>query len=228
MKKILKNILVFISYFVFDILLIIIQSLLIYIFKLYNINLSSNIAFKSIYLISGSLLYMIFILLIYKEEIKNDLNDLKIKGINLIVKYIPIYIIGILLMGFTNISLQGITNIPVSDNEEAVRQTIKLLPIYMSFSVSLFAPIVEEIIFRKTFRNIINNNYLFIVISGIIFGLVHITGNININAFLMSIPYMIMGIDFAYIYYKSENIFTTMILHSIHNTVLLIFQFIGG
>ena len=54
------------------------------------------------------------------------------------------------------------------------------------------------------------------------------TGHEGINEILMGIPYIIMGLDFAYIYAKTKNIFTTMTLHSIHNLTLLIIQFIGG
>lgn len=224
MKKIYKNIIMFMSYFAFDIILIMIN----YMLSLYGINLTSNNISKTLYLMGGSLLYLIFVLFMYKDEIIIDLKDLKKNGLNLIIKYAPIYLIGIIFMGITNIIMQNITNMPISENEINVRQSIKLLPVYMSFSVVIFAPIVEEIIFRKTFRNIIKNNYLFIIISGTIFGIVHISGEININSFLMSIPYIVMGLDFAYIYYKSNNIFTTITLHSIHNTILLIFQLIGG
>ena len=99
----------------------------------------------------------------------------------------------------------------------------------MSFSTVLYAPLVEEITFRKTFRNIINDKILFILISGIMFGIIHVGISSNTtNDLLMIIPYLIMGIDFSYIYYKSDNIFTTITIHSIHNLVLLIIQFIGG
>ena len=67
-----------------------------------------------------------------------------------------------------------------------------------------------------------------IIISGLIFGLIHISGDVTINNFLMSIPYMIMGWTFGYIYYESDNIFTTMTLHFVHNTILFILQIIGG
>ena len=67
------------------------------------------------------------------------------------------------------------------------------------------------------------------IISGFIFGLVHtnITDN-TFNDFLVAIPYIIMGIDFSYIYSKSDNIFTTIIYHSMHNLILLLIQLIGG
>ena len=39
---------------------------------------------------------------------------------------------------------------------------------------------------------------------------------------------ILMGLIFAYIYYDSNNIFSTIIIHSVHNLILLILQFIGG
>lgn len=215
-KKIIFNLFIFLGYFAYDILIT-------FVFLLLNIN--SNKA-KSIYLIITSIIYLLLLIYLYRNELKDDLG--KFKLIN-VVKYIPIYIIGVLLMAYSNSLISNITNADISKNEELVREYIKLLPIYMSFSTVIYAPIVEEITFRKTFKNIFNNKYLFIIISGCIFGLVHISfSSTTFNDFLMIIPYIIMGIDFSYIYYKSDNIFTTITLHSIHNLILLIIQFIGG
>ena len=52
-------------------------------------------------------------------------------------------------MGVTNTIISGFTNMNISSNESSVREYIKLLPIYMSFSTVIYAPIVEEITFRK-------------------------------------------------------------------------------
>lgn len=215
-RKIMFNIFVFLGYFAYDILIT-------FVFLILNINTDKA---KGVYLIITSIIYLLFLIYLYRKELIDDLG--KFKLIN-VVKYIPIYIIGILLMAYSNSLLSNITNIDISKNEELVRQYIKTLPIYMSFSTVVYAPIVEEITFRKIFKNIFNNKYLFIILSGCIFGLVHMSLiSTTFNDFLMIIPYIVMGIDFSYIYYKSDNIFTTITLHSIHNLILLIIQFIGG
>lgn len=223
MKNILKNTAMFFAYFIYEIIILIGIILL----KKVGIDFSNN-KIKSVYLIITSLIYIIFVTFMYRKELKNDLINFKQNGIKLLRKYLPIYILGIILMGVLNVIISNITNVPISNNEQNVRETIKLMPIYMFFSVSIYAPIVEEITFRKTFKNIFQNKYLFIIISGIVFGLIHISGEITFNNFLMSIPYMTMGWIFGYIYYKSDNIFTTITLHSIHNTFLFIMQIIGG
>lgn len=223
MKNIIKNTCMFFAYFIYEIIVLVVMLLL----KNAGIDFN-NSTYKSIYLIITSLIYIIFAVFIYKDELKEDFNKFKKDGGKLFLKYLPIYIVGIILMGALNIIISKITNSVISNNEQTVRETIKLMPIYMFFSVSIYAPIVEEITFRKTFKNILHNKYLFIIVSGLIFGLIHISGDVTINNFLMSIPYMVMGWTFGYIYYESDNIFTTMTLHFVHNTILFILQIIGG
>lgn len=221
--KIFKNLIMFFMYFFYDIIIAIIINIL-------NIDVTkfSNMG-KNIYLITTNLGYIIFIIFVYKKEIMSDLKDFKKNGLKYFIKYIPIYALGLIAMSLSNIILYEITNVQISNNEQLVRDYIKIFPIYMTFSCVIYAPIVEEITFRKTFRNIINNKYFFILTSGIIFGLIHITGDtIGINEYLLSIPYILMGTCLAYIYYKSNNIFTTITIHSIHNFILLMIQFIGG
>ena len=72
----------------------------------------------------------------------------------------------------------------------------------------------------------VKNKYVFIILSGLIFGILHISDYTNATEILFGIPYVIMGIDFAYIYYKTDNIFTTMSYHMMHNLILLVIQFI--
>ena len=210
-KRILLNIGMFLSYFIY-------QTIPIIIIALYGAN--------DINMVITYLIYLIFVIFVYKKELKSDLNNIKISNI---FKYIPIYLIGIILMGLSNYYLGKITNMQISTNEETVRLLIQKIPVYMCFSACIFAPIVEEIIFRKTFKNIFKNKYVFIILSGLTFGFIHLDfTSININELLMIIPYIIMGLDFAYIYHKSNNILTTITLHALHNLILLIIQFIGG
>ena len=207
-----KNIFVIIFYFIYSFIPQVFVLLL-------NINLDSNLS-KNIYLIISYLIYLIFITFLFKDELKN----FKFKSI---LKYIPIYILGIFLMIILNYLMSKITNIAISKNETDIRNYIKVFPIPMAFSIVIYAPIVEELTFRKAFMNIFNKTYLFVLVSGTVFGLIHIS-SFSLDNFLMTIPYIIIGINFSYIYYKSNNIFTTITLHSIHNLILLTIQFIGG
>ena len=195
-KKLIFNIFVFIFYFIYSIVPIAVM-------KIFHLRLL-NPLYKSIFLIFMCTLYILFITFLYRKELKEDLKSFNIKYI---FKYIPIYLLGILLMGLSNFILSNITGSNLSQNEINIRENIKLLPIYMSFSAVVFAPIVEEITFRKTFRNIISDNVLFVLISGSIFGIVHLSGSTT-NDMLMIIQYIIMGIDLSYIYYYYTSLYT--------------------
>lgn len=224
MKEKIKYILIFLSYFFYSIL---INGILTF-FKL-DFNNSSALI-KNIYLFLVDIIYLVLLFLFVKKDILDEFKKFKKTKGNLILKYFPIYVIGIILMGLSNAILINITGIELSSNEEAVRSMIKVYPFYMFFSSVIYAPFVEELIFRKSIRKTIKENVLFVIVSGTLFGLIHVvsSGDVSVNQTLMGIPYIIMGIDFAYIYYKSENIFTTMSLHAIHNLILIIIQYMGG
>ena len=97
----------------------------------------------------------------------------------------------------------------------------------MFITAVILAPVIEELVFRQAFRNIITNNWLFIIISGLVFGSLHvITSYETPTDLLYLIPYSAPGIIFAYTLVKSKNIFVPMGLHFIHNGLLLSLQFV--
>ena len=106
----------------------------------------------------------------------------------------------------------------------------------MIFSVSIYAPFTEELIFRKSIKDMVISykdskitKYMYIVISGLIFGSLHVLGMAtSILDYLYIIPYTSLGIAFASLYYKSDNIFSSMCMHRVHNTVAIILLLMVG
>lgn len=216
MKKYFINILTFLLYFIYFELIVMLIN---YLGFNYN-NFSYNK--KVLLLFISNFLFMIYLLIIYRRELKDDLKDYKKYFKGYINKYFIYYVIGVALMAGSNLILQKITGLKLSGNESTLRELIKSIPIYMGFSTVLYAPFVEEIIFRKSIRNVTKNKKVFVLLSGFIFGILHITSFSNVKEIIMGIPYIIMGIDFAVIYVKSNNIFTTMIFHLFHNLILFL------
>jgi len=130
------------------------------------------------------------------------------------------------LMIAANIIISIVTGNISSTNEESIRAVMKISKWYIVFSAVIFAPIVEELVFRKSVRSLIKNKWLFILTSGLLFGLIHCVGSATLIEYLYVIPYAIPGCVFAYILYDSDNIFTTMSMHLWHNTIMLILEFI--
>ena len=111
----------------------------------------------------------------------------------------------------------------VAGNEQTVQSMISSLPWLMLINAGILAPINEEIIFRKSFKNVIKNKWIFVLVSGFVFGLMHVLGNVNswIDV-LYIIPYGALGGAFAYAYHKTDTIFTPISFHMFHNIVLVL------
>lgn len=216
MKKYFLNILTFLFYFIYlDIAIILVNYLG---FDYNSISLNKRIIFVLI----CNIIFMLYLLIVYIKELKTDAKDFKKNFKKYVSKYFIYYVNGVILMAILNIIIQLITGLKLGGNESTLRDYIHRIPLYMFFSTAIYAPFVEEMIFRKSIRNLVKNDNLFIVLSGFIFGVLHITNFSNIKEIIMGIPYIVMGIDFALIYSRSKNIFTTMSFHMFHNLLLFL------
>lgn len=221
MKKYLKNcsigILVILSYFLIPIY---IKYIVAY---LSNGALSEEVSV--ILSIIIEVLTFAVILLLFNKRIKENYIDLKKNHKKYFSKYFKFYLIGLAIMYISNAILIFGFNGGLAGNEESIRSILLVHPIYVYISAVLIAPSVEELVFRGAIKNIIPNNILYILFSGLIFGGMHLVGNVtSIIDLLYIIPYSSLGIAFAYIYSKTDNIFVTMLLHTMHNGILISIQ----
>ena len=139
----------------------------------------------------------------YYNFLKQDFNDLKnglFKNIIKVGKWLLIIII-FQLLSVTAIS-SFLTNGLNSSNEVAIMQ----LPMYLLiFKTMMFSVIVEELIFKKTVRNIIDNNILFIVISSLLYGFANVIFTKIGSAIILmeAIPYIVISVITGILYIKS-------------------------
>ena len=205
--------------------------------NLFNIDISSlSKNMIILYNLACDLVFMLIIFLIYKKDIIHDFkNYFKIfqKIFKLSFKY---YFIGLVIMVTSNILISFLFSSANANNEEIIREYINLYPLYMILSTTLYTPFTEEIIFRKAIRNCFLpykdnklTEYLYIITSSLIFASIHVIGlGENIIDYIYIIPYLSLSIAFAFSYYKSNNIFSTITIHCIHNTIALILYFMVG
>ena len=189
----------------------------------YN-NLSS-IA-KSIYLIIYEFFMLFILILLYKKEFISDFKKFIKKNKEYFKKYFKYWIIMVLLMGVSNYIVTLFTSSNVADNQQAIIDMLKKYPVYTFFITVITAPFIEEIIFRLSIRKIFaHTNWLFIIVSGLIFGSLHVIGATGtIYDYLFIIPYSIPGFMFAYIYTKTDNICVPISLHFMHNGIMMLLQ----
>ena len=118
----------------------------------------------------------------------------------------------------------GVTG--TSQNEMSIQGLFSTDPIQLVllfFLLCIFTPITEEVIFRKVIYNFIEpkgGRILAIIFTGVIFGIMHV---LSYGDFIQAIPYVLMGITFGYIYYRSKkNILVTIGVHFANNLLSVI------
>lgn len=195
-------------------------------FLLVRINYETiPLVIKVIYTIVYEIMMIGIIFLILKNEIKKALNDIKKNHINYFSKYIKYWFLALIIMFASNLIITFISKGGIAGNEETIRTMFSKTPIYIFISSVFFAPLLEELVFRQGFRNIFSNDILFIIISGLVFGGLHVVGNIKAwYDILYLIPYCTPGFIFAYILTKTNNIFVPMGLHFLHNGIIISLQ----
>lgn len=221
LKQIITGVMVFLFYYFFS-------DIAFFLFDLFKFDyMNASRLVKIILIYSLELIPLITLVLIYKDDLKKDLKNYKENFIDNLDKYVKLYMLALILMTLTDTIITAITGKELSNNEQAVRSIADTLPIYSSLSVCICAPIVEELIYRKTIKNIFINKTLAIIASGLIFGIAHVIGTYqSLQDLLYIIPYGSFGAVFMYIFIDSKNIWSTITIHFMHNTILLLLYFV--
>ena len=190
-----------------------------------NINDLTTTA-KITYLILFEIMITSIITLINNKKLIKDFKKFKNNWKIYLEKYLPYYILSLVIMIISNIIINRLTG-SIAGNEQAIQESLIKYPIYIFIQAAFIAPFIEEMVFRQSIRNIITDNTTFIIISGLIFGGLHVIGNIHsIFDILYIIPYGTPGIVFAYILTKEDNIYIPISIHFIHNFLLITLQII--
>ncbi len=214
-KNIIKSVFIFLTFYL--------SSLFAYIpINLFNINVEKISLRTSTYLsVFTSIVVLIIIFIVYWKDLIKDLkiffkdfrNNFKV-GLKYWGK-------GLLIMFVSNLILLSIFKSGGANNEKVVQNLISASPIAMGFYTCLLAPFIEEIVFRKTLKDVFKNKWVFVFCSFLIFGGAHVVSSAtNFIDYLYIIPYGALGATFAYAYHKTDTVYTTVLFHIIHNSLL--------
>lgn len=178
--------------------------------------------------ISNIILLGIYIL-IYRKTLINDLKKYKKNIKNNIKISIKYWAIGFGIMIVSNLIITFILNKEIAGNEQQVRNYIDAFPLYMIFSTIIYASLTEELTFRKSIKEAISNKWFYVLTSGLIFGILHISSYItHWTDIVYLIPYSSLGIAFALLYHKTDNIYCPISMHAMHNLLALIVYLQGA
>ena len=163
---------------------------------------------------------------IYEKEFRLAIKDIKKNHKEYFGKYFKVYLIGIIIMVASNILINQLGG-GISENETAIRDEFSNFPIYTYISAVFLAPILEESIFRLGIKSAILNKYIYVIISGLVFGGLHIIGMPIDKLFpLYLLSYCSSGWAFAYMMSKTNNILVSSGFHFMHNGIIMSLQFL--
>lgn len=197
-------------------------------FQLLDIDIAKiPLYLKIIYLLCYEAIIIGIVVLINLKTLKHNLIDLKTNHQKYFKSCLKYWLIASFIMYMSNLIISLIqSGLPA--NEEIIREQFQISPIYIFISAVIFAPILEELIFRQSFRNLFQNKWLFIIISGLVFGGMHVfnSSSLTFIDLLYIIPYSAPGMAFAYMLYETDNIFVSMGFHMLHNGIMVALQFL--
>lgn len=137
---------------------------------------------------------------------------------------LPRYSFMFLSFIFINLICIIITKNATSINQKTVESLPKLIMFVLAV---LWAPIVEEVVFRGCIKKFINTKIVFIVLSAFVFGFLHAAVEESLlNILITTLPYATLGGWLAYIYYDTDNIVNNILIHATWNFFAVIFSFL--
>lgn len=214
--KLLKAVSLFVFYYAMQ-YLILIPLLLIY---------NGKEISDTIYMLVFNVTFSIILFIIYRKDITRDFIEFRNKNEQFIKKNMKYWFIGLFIMVVSNSIINSINPDQIAGNEAGIRELLLKSPFIMLFSTVVLAPFLEELLFRKTLYDLIKNKWVLVLVSFLLFGGAHVfTSYEKPIDLLYAIPYGALGGAFAYMYYKSKNVFTSMTIHAIHNAILVILFF---
>ena len=193
-------------------------------YDLENLTSNQNLILTSFS--DGVLLLILFV--IYFKTLKKDFKELKGNVNKLLDVGVKYWLLGLVVMMVSNVII-GLLTPAQAVNEESVQELIHSSRFLSIITIGFMAPVIEELTFRKAFRDVFKNNLAFILTSGLVFGALHVVLSFNsFWDFLYIIPYSSLGIAFAATYAKTDNIYVSIFMHMFHNTALTILSIIAS
>lgn len=213
--------------------MIIIPGIVSSLFGILGLSLENNIY----YILANLLVYVVTLILIFILYLPSLIEEFKlfIKNFKLNIKTgIHFWLKAFVFMILTNLIIVSIAN-GIATNEEANRSVIAMMPIFSIFTMCILGPFLEEILFRKSFKDVFANKKVFLIVSSLLFGGAHLLsaftlGTIeqNMLQLLYIIPYGGIGYFFAKAYLETDTIFTSTLMHIFHNTLSVVIVLLSG
>lgn len=209
-KTLKTSLIVFMLYFAWPYLINIITS---------NLNLTTNTTMYVKFFCNFILLFIL--VFIYHKTIKENIEDLKTNFKMQMITGLKIFLVGIGVYLLCNLVIASLNlfenyNLDVDTMYGIFKQNAILLLLLST----IYYPVVEEIVFKKTFKDLINNKYYFIIITGLLNAVFNIMLSVqDPRGYIYIIPNAIFSMCFSYIYYETDNLIVPITYRVLYNLI---------
>ena len=185
-----------------------------------NITLQNKIIGK----LSLDLVLFIMIIFMYRKDLHVSLVNIK-DNFNKSIKNILILLVSIIV---TQVLVNTLSLVILGDSDKIINSSalvkyLKDYPLLMGIMMVIYYPIIETIIFSKIFKDIINNKWLFIILSSLLFWIANIISfGISFDAIILTLSCLTSTILINNFYYKNNNIAIIFIVKMIYNLIFIL------
>ncbi len=119
----------------------------------------------------GDIIFSAFVIYTYRKNLKSDFKKTKklsLKNLILtILKWVALVFVFVIVCGFiTEIIFPNQNN---DANNAAIYNLYSISTWYTIFKIMIFGTLVEEILYRESIRDNVKNNFLFVLISSVVY-----------------------------------------------------------
>lgn len=179
-----------------------------------------------IYNLIGYAILVVILFLIYQKSLKEEWKIFKKslkKNIIGILKYTILLFVSIIV---TKMLINSVFHVEAIENETQLLGNFADSPIWTAILLIVYYPIVEVIVFQKTIKQVIKNEWLFIIISSLFFGYFNIAfSEFSWESLIGMAPYVISNAILAISYTKYDTIVAPIGIKMLYNLLVTIISF---
>lgn len=163
--------------------------------------------------------FLFIVIYIYRDILSKYYDNFEKNFKSKFFNGLKIFLIGLVVYALLNL-LFNLVNISVLSNKDSMIEMFKKVPVMFVLNTLFYYPVIEEIVFKMSFKNILNNKWSFVIVTGLLNAFFQIVFSMtNVSDLLYLLPYTIFFGSLSYIYYKSDNIMYPIIIRVCYNLI---------
>lgn len=167
----------------------------------------------------SNFIFLSIVIYIYQDKLSKYCNNYKKKFKSNFLNGLKIFLIGICLYILFNTIINHLS-IPILNSQTSLEKMLKTIPIIFVLNTLFYYPIIEELVFKLSLKEIIKNKWCFVIVTGLLNAFFQIFFSVdNITDFVYLIPFTIFFASLSYIYYKTDNIVYPILFRICYNVI---------